>query len=109
MAPAETSDQSQLIVGISVTASPPYPARYRTRTLNRDFVIASEAWRSMTSGVMDCVTAFAMTGLFMESTPNQPRYRARALNRHRERSVAIHAVRGDGLLHCVRNDNVISH
>jgi len=54
-----------------VAASPPYPARYRTRTLNKDFVIASEAWRSMTSGVMDCVTSFAMTGLFMESVARQ--------------------------------------
>jgi len=55
----------------AVTASHPYPARYRTRTLNRDFVIASEAWRSMTSGDMDCVTSFAMTGMFMESEARQ--------------------------------------
>ncbi|WP_296543208.1 hypothetical protein, partial [Rhodoferax sp.] len=51
----------------AVTASHPYPARYRTRTLNRDFVTASVARQSMQSGVMDCVTSFAMTGLFMES------------------------------------------
>ena len=42
-------------------ASFPYPTRYQTRTLNRDFVIASVAWRSMQSEVMDCFTSFAMT------------------------------------------------
>ena len=42
-------------------ASFPYPTRYQTRTLNRDFVIASLAWRSMQSEVMHCFTSFAMT------------------------------------------------
>jgi hypothetical protein len=49
-----------------VIASPPYPARYRTRTLNRAFVTASVARQSMQSRDMDCFTAFAMTGLFMD-------------------------------------------
>ena len=59
----------------TVIASPPYPARYRTRTLNRAFVTASVARQSMQSRDMDCFTAFAMTatftmtGLFMESLP----------------------------------------
>jgi hypothetical protein len=35
--------------------------------MNKDIVTASEARQSMQSGVMDCFTAFAMTGLFMES------------------------------------------
>ncbi|MFZ2122993.1 MAG: hypothetical protein WAV14_06350, partial [Rhodoferax sp.] len=47
--------------------SPPNPARYRTRTLNKNFVTASVARQSMQSRDMDCFTAFAMTGLFMES------------------------------------------
>jgi hypothetical protein len=57
--------------------SPSYPARYRTRTLNRAFVTASVARQSMQSGDMDCFTAFAMTatfamtGLFMASVAKQ--------------------------------------
>ncbi|MFZ2903927.1 MAG: hypothetical protein WA012_13545 [Rhodoferax sp.] len=61
-------------------ASPPYPARCRTRTLNRAFVTASpsmnsgqaKARQSMQSRDMDCFTAFVMTatftmtGLFLE-------------------------------------------
>jgi hypothetical protein len=54
-----------------VIASPPYPARYRTRTLNSDFVTASEARQSMQSDFMDCFTAFAMTELFMKSVARQ--------------------------------------
>ncbi|MFZ3028922.1 MAG: hypothetical protein WA062_14970 [Rhodoferax sp.] len=55
----------------AVIASPPYPARYRTRTLNRAFVTASVARQSMQSRDMDCFTALAMTGLFMESKAKQ--------------------------------------
>ena len=40
---------------------PPYPARHRTQTLNKEAVTASEAWQSMQSEVMDCFTLFAMT------------------------------------------------
>jgi hypothetical protein len=35
------------------------------------------------------------------------RYRTWTMNRHRERSVAIHDFRLHGLLHCVRNDDVL--
>jgi hypothetical protein len=44
-----------------VIASTPYPARYRTWTMNREFVTASVAWQSMQLEFMDCFTAFAMT------------------------------------------------
>jgi hypothetical protein len=44
-----------------VIASQPYPARYRTRTLNKHLVTASVARQSMHSEVMDCFIAFAMT------------------------------------------------
>jgi hypothetical protein len=50
----------------TVNASRQNPDRYRTRTLNRVFVTASVARQSMQSRDMDCFTAFAMTGLFME-------------------------------------------
>jgi len=43
----------------AVIASPPNPARYRTRTLNRAFVTASVARQSMQSEVMDCHVAGA--------------------------------------------------
>jgi hypothetical protein len=45
----------------TVSACLPYPAQYRARTLNRDFVTASEARQFMHSEVMDCFTLFAMT------------------------------------------------
>jgi hypothetical protein len=57
---------------LSVIAGPPYPARYRTQTLNEEAVTASEARQSMQSEVMDCFTAFAMTGLLRESKVWRP-------------------------------------
>ena len=39
---------------LPVIASQHYPTRYRTRTLNKDLVTASEARQSMNSGAMDC-------------------------------------------------------
>ena len=39
---------------LPVIASQHYPTRYRTRTLNKDIVTASEARQSMNSGAMDC-------------------------------------------------------
>ncbi len=89
----------------TVIASPPYPARYRTRTLNKDAVTASVARQSMQLEVMDCFTLFAMTGLFMKSDARQSTksvgmdcHVAALLamtaiwSRHCERSAAIHEV-----------------
>ncbi|WP_296542409.1 3-deoxy-D-manno-octulosonic acid transferase [Rhodoferax sp.] len=58
--PAETGAIGQTDPA-PVIASHPYLARYRTRTLNKEVVTASVARQSMQSGVMDCVTALAMT------------------------------------------------
>ncbi|MFZ2124831.1 hypothetical protein, partial [Rhodoferax sp.] len=71
----------------TVIASPPYPARYRTRTLNRAFVTASVARQSMQSMTSEGMDRHGLrprddaNNTVIASPPYPARYRTRTLNR----------------------------